>query len=185
MFNLLGKPGPGPIRGRANGRRVGRAILLGINEGAKLNDVGDGVEVNRSGFAAEAQGLEGNSSTTSEHVEDAWVGSAAGFDVFHGDDFTELGGQPPGVGFEDVALGLVDDFRVTRVAAKFGDEVGRGISRLFARRGGNKRAIDRGAGGDERPARPPEVESGDVAFPKGFLAAGLGGDGLNGNVLFD
>ena len=65
-------------------------VLLRIDEGAKLDDVRDRIEVERVGFAAQPQRFERDRAAAGEHIKHARARSAAGANVFNGDLFAAL-----------------------------------------------------------------------------------------------
>ena len=90
-----------------------------------------------------------------------------------------------GVGMQDVATGLGDGRTRAGVQAQLSHKVSRFPGGVFVSRCRDEGAVDCGAGGDEGASRPPEVEGGDVSFADRLLPPRLGGDGFDGDVVFD
>jgi len=76
-------------------------------------------------------------------------------------------------------LCLLDGFGMAGVLAEFGDEF------LVGGVGRDERAKDRGARGDERASRPPQMQCADVPLSYGFLAPCFGGDFFDGEIILD
>ena len=89
------------------------------------------------------------------------------------------------MGLQDVAAGLGDGGAGAGVLAQPGHEVSSLFFRLPVLGRGDQRAVDGGAGGNEGTPRPPQVQRGDVALADGFLPPRLGGDGFDGDIVFD
>src|SRR3989442_12894750 len=80
--HFCGQASPGAVFSRAFRGWVRLAIFLWVDEGAKLNDVRDRIQVERIRFAAKAQSLKRDRAATGEHIEDLWPGRTAFYDIF-------------------------------------------------------------------------------------------------------
>ncbi len=174
VADFVGQPAPSRLTifsfwaGHAAGGRVGFAVFLRIDQRAKLDDVGDGIEVECICLAPQPQRFQRNRAAPRKHIQHLRTRRFARNDVLDRDLLAGLVGQPFRVRFEDVLLRLRDDGRIARILAEPLDKFRRvGPSETFflrvrpvvghEPRGRYQRPIHRCPASHQWPPRPPQM----------------------------
>ena len=166
MFHLRRQSGPCSVLRRSLCVRIGLPKFLRINQRAKLDDVRNGIEVERIRFAAEPQRFERNRPAARKHIEHFRTRRASRHDVLHRNRLARLAGQPLRVRLENVLLRFLNDIRRAGIMAQPLNELGRvrpteRLLFLVARaiwhelRSRHERPIHRRPAGDKRSPCPP------------------------------
>jgi hypothetical protein len=139
-------------RERVVSKAVERAKPLRVLENTLLDEMSYGIEIDRSGVAAEPERLERDGTTTCEAIEHLRGAIRVG-----------LGNQ------------LAQRIDVRRVGRRFerrglGDEIEDVSATIVIPWIWEQRTEDHGAAHRQRPAGPPQVHGGDVAMSQRFLS---------------
>src|SRR5437870_4138167 len=122
IANLLSQSRPRSISGRSLHPCIRFPVLLGIDQSAQLDDMGDRVQFERICFATEPKRLQWDGAASGEYVEDLGAGRVTIDDFLDHDRASPLLRETFSMRFQYVPLGVRNHPRIPRVLAEALDE---------------------------------------------------------------